>query len=78
MDRKCGQKVLGHFCVFGAFSISHRSNPSPHTTNNVGRVYPECFFPVSTLYRVEGGGGGGGGRRRQGELLENLEKDALL
>ena len=37
-------KVLGHFCVSGAFSNSHRSNPSSHPTNNVGRVYPE-FFP---------------------------------
>ena len=37
-------KVLGHFCVSGAFSNSHRSNTSPHPTNNVGRVYPE-FFP---------------------------------
>ena len=37
-------KVLGHFCVSGAFSNSHRPNPSPHPTNNVGRVYPE-FFP---------------------------------
>ena len=33
---------------------THRSNPSPHPTNNVGRVYPE-FFRVSTLYRVGGG-----------------------
>ena len=37
-------KVLGHFYVSGAFSNSLRSNPSPHPTNNVGRVYPE-FFP---------------------------------
>ena len=29
------------------------SNPSPHLTNNVERVYPE-FFRVSTLCRVEG------------------------
>ena len=47
-------KVLGHFCVSGAFSNSHRSNPSPHPANNVGRVYPE-FFRVSTLHRVGGG-----------------------
>ena len=52
----------------GAFSNSHRSNPSPHPTNNVGRVYPD-FFRVSTLYRVGGG---------EGELQENFEKDALL
>ena len=46
-DKKALQswkKVLGHFCVSGAFSNSHRSNLSPHPTNNVGRVYPE-FFP---------------------------------
>ena len=36
-----------------AFSSSHRSNFSPHTTNNVGRVYPE-FFPRFNLYRVGG------------------------
>ena len=36
-------KVLGHFCISGAFSNSHRSNPSPHPTNNVGRVYPDFF-----------------------------------
>ena len=37
-------KVLGHFSISRAFSNSHRSNPSPHPTNKVGRVYPE-FFP---------------------------------
>ena len=37
-----------------AFSNSHKSNPSPHPTNNVGRLYPK-FFRVSTLYRVGGG-----------------------
>ena len=47
-------KVLGHFCVSGEFSISHRSNPSPHPTSNVGRVYPE-FFPSFNF--VQGGGG---------------------
>ena len=45
---------MGHFYVSGAFSNSHRSNLSPHSTNNVGRLYPE-FFRVSTLYRVGGG-----------------------
>ena len=29
--------------ISGAFSNSNRSSPSPHPTNNVGRVYPECF-----------------------------------
>ena len=46
-DKKALQswtKVLVHFCVSGAFSNSHRSNLSPHPTNNVGRVYA-AFFP---------------------------------
>ena len=51
--RQSWTKVLGHFCISGAFSDSHKSNPSPHATNNVGRVSPEFFF--STLYRVGGG-----------------------
>ena len=37
-------KLLGHFCIFGSFSNPHRSNPSPHPTNDVGCVCPE-FFP---------------------------------
>ena len=52
--RQSWTKVLGHFCISGAFSNSHRSNPSPHPTNNVERVYPEFFFRASTLYRVGG------------------------
>ena len=46
-------KVLGHFCVSGVFFNSHRSNPSPHPTNNVGRVYPEFFQRFNF---VSGGG----------------------
>ena len=42
--RQSWTKVLGHICVSGAFSNSHRSSPSPHPTNNVGRVHSE-FFP---------------------------------
>ena len=42
-------KSLGHFRVSRAFSNLHRSNPSPHPTNNVGRVYPE-FFPDFQLF----------------------------
>ena len=45
-------KVLEHL-HFWAFSNSHRSNPSTHPTNNVGRVYPE-FFPSFNF--VHGGG----------------------
>ena len=52
--RQSWTKVLEHFCISGAFSDSRfKSNPSPHATNNVGRVSPEIFFP--TLYRVGGG-----------------------
>ena len=47
-------KSLGTLLHFRAFSNSHRSNPSPHPTNNVERVYAEFFFRVSTLYRVGG------------------------
>ena len=42
-DLQSWRKVSGHFFVSVAFSSSHRSNPSPHPTNNVGRVYPEFF-----------------------------------
>ena len=45
-------KVLEHL-HFWAFSNSHRSNLSPHPTNNVGRVYPE-FSPSFNF--VQGGG----------------------
>ena len=44
-------KVLGHLCISGAFPI-HMLYPSPHSANNVGRVYPNFF---STLYMVGGG-----------------------
>ena len=46
-------KSLGTLLRFGTFSSSHRSNPSLHPTNNVGRVYPE-FFPNFNF--VQGGG----------------------
>ena len=46
-------------CISGAFSNSYRPNPSPHPTNNVGRVYPE--FQLCT----------GWGK---GELQENFER----
>ena len=53
--RQSWTEVLGHFCISGAFSNSHRSNPSPHPTNNVGRVYPEFF---SEFQLCIGWGGG--------------------
>ena len=54
--------VLGHFCISGVFSNSHRPDPSPHPTNNVWRVYPE-LFPSFNLYRVG-----------KGELCKILKK----
>ena len=59
-----GQKSWETFSSLGrAFSNSHRSSPSPHPTNNVGRgqgdgLLTRCIqnvFRVSTLYRVGGG-----------------------
>ena len=52
------EKSLGTLLRFwGVFRFTPVQNlPSPQ--NNVGRVYPEFFFRVSTLYRVGGGGGG--------------------
>ena len=52
--RQLWTEVLGHFRVPGAFSNAHRSNPSPHPTNNVGRVYPE-FFPSFNFAQGVGG-----------------------
>ena len=50
-------------CISGAFSNSYRPNPSPHPTNNDGRVYPEffCEFQLCTGWR-------------KGELQEKLER----
>jgi len=64
-------KSLGTLLHFLAFSNSHRTNPFPHPTSNVGRVYlkffsefQHCMYP----YRV------GGGDR----TARNFEKDALF
>ena len=56
--------ILGHFCISGAFFNSYRSNPSPHPTNNVRRVYPESPPPP----RV-----GGGRTARKFEVRGNRE-----
>ena len=56
MDRS-----LGTLLHFWEFSNSQRLNPSPHPTNNVGRVYPEFF---SEFWLCIGWG--------EGELQENL------
>ena len=66
---KVWTKVFGHLGVSGAFSNSHRPNPSAHPTNKVGRAYPE-FFPSFNF--VKDGGW------RKGELQENFEKDPLF
>ena len=34
--RQSWTKVLRHFYISGACSSSHKSNPSPHPTNNIG------------------------------------------
>ena len=49
--------TLLHF--WGVFQYSHRSNPSPHPTNNVGLVYPEFFLSFNFV---------------QGEGRENCKK----
>ena len=49
----------------GAFSNSHRSNPSPHPTSNVGRVYPEFGSSFNFIWWAEE------------ELRENFDKDAV-
>ena len=54
------EKVYNHeqnswntFAFLGRFLIHTEVQPLPLLlTNNIRRVYPECFFPVSTLYRV--------------------------
>ena len=66
-SRQSWTKVLGHFCISGAFSNSQRSNPSPHPTNNVGRVYPEFFSEFQLCIRW-----------REGELQENFENAELF
>ena len=60
-------KSLGTLLHFWAFSNSYRPKPSPHPTNNVGRVYPEFFseFQLCIWWW-------------EGKLQENLEKDALF
>ena len=62
-------KVLGHFCISGAFSNSPMSSPSPPPppptlTNNVGRMNPEFF---SEFQLCMGWG--------EGELQDNFDKD---
>ena len=58
-------KLVGHVCVSGAFSNSQRANPSPHPTNNVGRVYPEFFSEFQLCIEWW-----------EGELQENFENAA--
>ena len=56
-------KSLATLSHFWAFSDSHSSNPSPHPTSNVGRVYPVTF---PSLNFVHGGGGRSAKKFRKG------------
>ena len=49
------------FTLSRLWGVSHRSNPSPHPTNNVGRVYREFFSEFQLCIRWG-----------EGELQENL------
>ena len=64
MDKSLG--TLLHF--WGIFQFT-QVQPSPHPTNNVGRVYPE-FFPSFNFVHCIGCG--------EGELQENFEKDGTV
>ena len=46
-------KVLVHFCISGAFSISQMPNLSPHPINGVGHVFPKfvCEFQLCIGWR---------------------------
>ena len=59
-------KSLGTLLHFWVFCNSHRSNPSPYTTNNVGCMYPEFFSEFQLCIGW-----------REGELQENFENAAL-
>ena len=61
MDKSLG--TLLHF--WGVFQFT-QAQPSPHPTNNVGRVYPE-FFPSFNFVHCIGWG--------EGELNESFKKD---
>ena len=50
--RQSWTKALGHFCVLGAFSNSHRSKPLPSPHKQCWTRCKQNFFRVSTLYRV--------------------------
>ena len=62
-------KVLGHFCISGAFSNSHRPNLSPHP-QTMSDTCIQNFFSLNFVW-----GWGGRGRR---EMQENFEKEALF
>ena len=61
-------KSLGTLLRFwGVFQFIQIHNPSPHPTNNVGRVYPE-FFPSFNFFKGWG----------EGEPQKKFENDALF
>ena len=59
-------KVLGHFCISGAFPI-HTGPARSLTPQTMWDACIQNSFRVSTLYRVG-----------EGEVQENVEQDALL
>ena len=54
-------------CISMGFSNSHRSNPSPYRTNNIGRVYPEFFSLLQLCIGCV-----------EGELQENFKKGCTI
>ena len=51
-----GQKSWDTFAFLGRFPI-HTAQPSPHPTNNVGRMYPEFFSSFNFVHCIGLGGG---------------------
>ena len=52
-------KVLGHFCISGAFSNSHRPNLSPHPTKQCWTRASKIFSESKLCMGLKGGRGGG-------------------
>ena len=58
-------KVLGHFCISGAFSNSHRPNLSPHPTKQCWTRASKIFSESKLCMGLKGGRGGGGRNARK-------------
>ena len=61
MDKSLG--ILLHF--WGVFQFT-QAQPSPHPTNNVGRMYPELFSSFNFVHCIGLGGGGTQRKFRKG------------